>query len=196
MADFRTMKKHKMFLTLKRDLAMAVQAVHMAKELVNNSHRQIKEEEGRRIAAVDSFALGEKRIHELNTKLTEADRERKSAKAALQGAERQVENQCKQLRQTEDELVVAKEHIGVLKKKLEEAENAMEKVKQEGYDVGVAETEETLRVEVPGVCRTYCLQVWNEAVEVSSALRRAENVYYPPAIRASGSSGSKADNLS
>ena len=55
--------------------------------------------------------------------------------------------------------------------------------------MGVVETEEALKAEVMGVCRTYCLQVWNEAldqagVEASSALRRAENVYYPPAIRA------------
>jgi len=40
--------------------------------------------------------------------------------------------------------------------------------------------------------------VWNEAlnlvgVEVSSALRRAENVYYPPAIQAPGSSASQDD---
>ena len=41
-------------------------------------------------------------------------------------------------------------------------------------------------------------QVWNKAlkqagVEASSALRKAESAYYPPAICASDSSGSKAD---
>ena len=40
--------------------------------------------------------------------------------------------------------------------------------------------------------------MWNKAlnqagVEASSTLRRVESVWYPPAIRASGSSGSKAD---
>ena len=64
----------------------------------------------------------------------------------------------------------------------------------------MAETEEALRVEVSGVCRNYCLQVWNKAlnqagVETSSVLRKAESVYYPPAIRASSSSSSKADIL-
>ena len=73
----------------------------------------------------------------------------------------------------------------------------MEKAKQDGYDIEVAETEETLRAKVFGVCRTYCLQVWNEAlnqvgVEASSTLWGAENIYYPPAIRVSSSSGSKA----
>ena len=64
--------------------------------------------------------------------------------------------------------------------------------------MGVAETEEALRAEVSEVCRFYCLQVWNEAfdqarVETSSSLKRAKSVYYLPTIRASGSSGFKAD---
>ena len=64
--------------------------------------------------------------------------------------------------------------------------------------MGVVEIEEALRVEVLEVYRYYCLQVWNEAlnqagVEAPSALRKVESVYYPPAIRVSGSSGSKVD---
>ena len=64
--------------------------------------------------------------------------------------------------------------------------------------MGVVETEEALKAEVSEVCRFYCLQVWNEAlgqvgVKVSSALKRAKNVYYLPAIRTSGSSSFKAD---
>ena len=56
----------------------------------------------------------------------------------------------------------------------------------------MAKTEEALKAEVAEVCRFYCLQVWNEAldqagVEAFSTLRRAKNVYYPPAIRSSGS---------
>ena len=50
------------------------------------------------------------------------------------------------------------------------------------------------------MCRSYYLQVWNEAfnqarVEASSTLRKAKSVYYPPAIRASSSSGSKVDTV-
>ena len=105
----------------------------------------------------------------------------------------------------------SKEQIAALRKKLEEAqklkdqaerlkdeaekakieaEKARDEAEQHGYDVGVAETEETLRAEVPTVCRTYCAQTWDEAlnragVEASSELRRPENIYYPPTIRAS-----------
>lgn len=60
----------------------------MAEELVNNSHKQMNEEEGRHIAAVDAFALTEKRIQDLNTKLIKVDREKKSIETALQEAER------------------------------------------------------------------------------------------------------------
>ena len=67
----------------------------MAKELVNKSHQQIKEEEGRQIATVEAFSLAKKRIQEINTKLIKVDRDNKSAEAALQGTERQAKSQCK-----------------------------------------------------------------------------------------------------
>jgi len=59
--------------------------------------------------------------------------------------------------------------------------------------VGVAKTKEVLKAKISGVGRTYCLQVWKEAlnqtgVEASSTLRRAKNVYYPLVIRAYGPS--------
>ena len=58
---------------------------------------------------------------------------------------------------------------------------------QDRYDRGVAETKEALRAEVLKVCRFYCLQVWNEALDqarvvASSALRKVESVYYLLAI--------------
>ena len=161
----------------------------------------MKEEEGRCVAAVKAFELAEKKSQNLNAKLVEADRDKKSAEATLDGVERQVEAQHKQLRQAEDELSIAKSQFKVLTKKLEEAEKAKEQAEQYGYDIGVVETEEALKVEVLELCRFYCLQVWNEAldqagVEASSTLRRVENVYYPSAICASGSLSSKADSVS
>ena len=69
-----------------------------------------------------------------------------------------------------------------------EAECSKEKVKEEAYDSGVAETQAALKAQVPWVCRLYCSQVWNEAlkqagVEASSDLWKVERVYYPPTIR-------------
>ena len=46
-----------------------------------------------------------------------------------------------------------------------EAKSSKEKVEEEAYDLGVAETQATLKAQVPGVCRLYCSQVWNEALK-------------------------------
>ena len=40
------------------------------------------------------------------------------------------------------------------------AEKERDKAEQHGYDVGVAETEDVLRAEVPAVCRACCAQTW------------------------------------
>ena len=92
-----------------------------------------------------------------------------------------------------------------MKKKLEEvekakalAERARDKTEQHEYEVGVAETENTLRVEVPAVCRTYYALTWCESLnqagfEASSMLRKAKSVYYPLTICTLSSTDSKAD---
>lgn len=51
--------------------------------MVKNSHRKMKDEEGRRIATLDAFNVAEKQIQELNKKLTEVNRDKKSTKVAL-----------------------------------------------------------------------------------------------------------------
>ena len=38
------------------------------------------------------------------------------------------------------------------------SEKEKDKAEQHDYDVGVVETEDTLRAEVPAVCRAYCTQ--------------------------------------
>ena len=108
-----------------------------------------------------------------------------------------------------------KTQIATLKKKLEkvekakalskkakdDAEKAKDEAEQHRYDVGVVETEDTLRAEVPAMYRTYCALVWDEAlnqvkVKASFVIRKAESVYYPPAIRPLSSLDSKADLVS
>ena len=63
----------------------------------------------------------------------------------------------------------------------------------------MAETEVALKAQVPGVCRLYCSQVWNEAlkqagVDASSNLWKAECVFYPPAIREDAAPSSEAQD--
>ena len=68
------------------------------------------------------------------------------------------------------------------------AEKERDEAEQHGYDVGVAETEDTLRAEVPAVCRAYCTQTWEEAlnqagIEAFSELRKPENIVFPLALQ-------------
>ena len=68
------------------------------------------------------------------------------------------------------------------------AEKERDEAEQHDYDVGVAETEDTLRAEVPTMCRAYCTQTWEEAlnqarIEASSELRKPENIVFPLALQ-------------
>ena len=78
--------------------------------------------------------------------------------------------------------------------------NSKEKAEEEAYDLGVAETQATLKAQVPRVCRLYYSQVWNEALKqagvvASFDLWKVENVYYPPAIRETAPSSSEARDV-
>ena len=46
-----------------------------------------------------------------------------------------------------------------------EAEVAKETAEDDGYNAGVAETQAILKAQIPGVCRLYCSQVWEEALK-------------------------------
>ena len=106
-------------------------------------------------------------------------------------------------------MVTAKKQIAALRQQLEEAnrlkalaekakaqaeedklkaEKERDEAEQHGYDVGVAETEDAFRAKVPAVCRAYCAQTWEEAlnqagVEASSGLRKPESIIFPLALQ-------------
>ena len=163
--------------------------------MMNFSHRRMKEEEGKRIVAVDAFQVAEKSNKDLKAKLVELEKERKYVATALDNVEKQAKSQQLLLRNAEDQLAVSKEQIAASKKKLEEAEKAKtlvekakeeadkarDEVEQQGYEVGVAEIEDALKAEIPTICRTYCTLTWDKAlnqagVEASSMLRKEESV--------------------
>ena len=123
------------------------------------------------------------------------------------------------MREANDQLASSKEQLVTLRKQLEEAQRLKDQAKkakaeakkakaeaekerdeaeQLGYDIGIAEIEDALKAEVPAVCRAYCAQTWEEAlnrvgVEASSELRRLENVFFPQAIQASGLASNQKD---
>ena len=189
----------------------AVQATFRLEEITNNYYQQLEDEKKRRTTAVQTLTITENNNAKLKEKLTSEKHARRSANLALEGIQRQAKDQRNHLRKTTDQLTAAREEMATLKKQLDEAqrlkdqvekskaeaekarieaEKARDEAKQKGYDLGVAETEEILRVKVPVVCHIYCTQIWDEAlnrvgVEASSELRKPENVFYPSVIRAS-----------
>ena len=158
--------------------------------------------------AVQTVTISEHDLAKTKKKLLTKEQARKSVDSAIEGFQKQAKDQGKRLREANAELKAAREQVAVLKKHLEEtqklreqakksreeaerakaeAEQATNEAEQKGYEIGVVETGETLRAEVPMVCHIYCAQTWDEAlnrarVEASSKLRKAENVFYPPAI--------------
>ena len=60
---------------------------------MDHAYAQLKDEEARRVSAVKTLAMAEKKIKDLGIKLTETDRERKSAEATLVGTKKQAKGQ-------------------------------------------------------------------------------------------------------
>ena len=155
-----------------------------------------------RVATVQTLAVAENSNADLKKRLTAKKQARKSADSALEGAERQVESQRKLAREANDQLAASKEQLAALKKQLEEAqrlrdqaekakakaERERDEAEQHGYDVGMVETEDALRAEVPVVCHAYCIQTWEEAlnragIDSSSELRKPENIFFSPTVQ-------------
>ena len=127
----------------------------------------------------------EQDLADARKKLLAEEQARKSADSTLEGYHKQAEDQGNCLREANAELIKAREQVAALKKHLEEtqklreqaeksreeaekakteAERAMNEAEQRGYEVGIAETEEALRAEVPVMCRIYYAKTWDKAL--------------------------------
>ena len=113
----------------------------------------------------------------------------------MKSAKVQAEDQCKELYTTQLNLATEKAAVLNLQSKLQRAEEAL-KVAQEAaiaaetsvYERGVLETERRLTAEVTVVCREYCAETYNQAlnragIPADSDLRRTDEVYYPEDLR-------------
>ena len=72
-----------------------------------------------------------------------------------------LKKQLKEAQRLKDQAEKAKAEA---EKAKTEAEKEKDEAEQPGYDIGVAETKDTLKAEVPAVCRAYCTQTWEEAL--------------------------------
>ena len=158
---------------------------------------------------MQTLTIAENSNADLKKKLVAEEQARKSADVALKGVERQAESQRKLANEANEQLATSKEQLAALKKQLKEAkklrdqaekarvqaeedkakgEKERDETEQHGYDVGIVETEDALKAEVPTVCRAYCTQTWEEAlnrarIDASSELKKLENIIFPPALQ-------------
>ena len=165
--------------------------------------------------ATRTLKTSEDNLAKAKTALTDAIRDRDSASAGLSSAQKQAEDQLRIAKELINDLnkrlITAEHDKGVAEYARDEAmrakreaefarnevETAKETAEDNGYNTRVAETQAILKAQIPGVCRLYCSQVWEEAlkragVNASSNLWKAENIFYPTAIREDTSTSSKA----
>ena len=154
-------------------------------EIYHSVSQQLDDERKRRVAVVQTLTIAESSNADLKQKLKDEEQARRSSESTLKGAETQAESQRKLSNEIKGQLVAAKEQMVALKQQLEEtnklkdlaekakfqaeedkgkAEKERDEAEQHDYDVGVVETEDAFRVEVPAVCRAYCAQTWEEAL--------------------------------
>ena len=196
--------------------------------MADNQGRTLDLEREKHLDATRTLKNSEADLLKARENLKEATRAKDNAEAGLAGAQKQAEDHTRRLKEADEQLQIAKEQIVDMKKKLVEAEEAKnvaiwardeavkakkkakftrteaeyskEKAEEEAYDAGVAETEAALKAQVPGVCKLYCSQVWNEAlkrarVDALSDLWKAECVLNPPAIREDATPSSEVRNV-
>ena len=87
------------------------------------------DERKRRVTVVQLFNIADQSIKDLRKKLAEEEKARKSADAALEGAERQAKEQRQLLHEAKDQLASSQEQMAALKKKLEKAQNSKIKLR-------------------------------------------------------------------
>ncbi|XP_030923469.1 golgin subfamily A member 6-like protein 6 [Quercus lobata] len=196
MAKIKNVRNNELILNNKRYLGMIIQNTFKLDEILNSCYNQLEDERKKQAMAVQTLTTSEQDLAAAKKKLLVEEQACKSTDSALEGFQKQAEDQEKRLREANAELKATWEQVAVLKKHLEETqklreqaeksreeaerakaevEQAMNEAEQKGYEIGVAEMEETLRAEVP-------------------MLRKPENVFYPEAIYTSASPSSQAED--
>ena len=160
---------------------------------MNNRSKAAENERNKCITTSKTLRASEDELAKAKADLTIAIRERDSVSAGLASAQKQAEDQTKRVLEAEDQLRIAKDLIEGLNKKLaaaehdkgmaeyardealrakQEAEFARNETKvpketaeDDGYNAGVAKTQAILKAQIPGLCRFYCSQVWEEALK-------------------------------
>ena len=84
--------------------------------MLNNCYQQLEDERKKRASAVQTLTISEHNLADTRKKLIAEEQAPKSADSALEGVQRQAEDQRKRLREANEELKATKDQMAVLKK--------------------------------------------------------------------------------
>ena len=88
---------------------MAIQSTFRLEEMSNSLSQQLDEERKRRVTTMQTLTIAENSNTDLRKKLIVQEQARKSADAALKGAEKQAESQRKLTNEAKEQLAASKE---------------------------------------------------------------------------------------
>ena len=167
----------------------------MAEDWVKDARSEAKAEFNARSEIEKKVSNLKEDQAKLSEQLKEAIRVRDSFEAGLKNAEKQAEEQRKQLHYTEINLATEKQLVMEFCKELQKAKEAAQLAKEAAaakkqavYTLGVEETQARLTEELSAVCKEYYGISWAKTLDaigvpVGSDLRRPESIYYGPEIR-------------
>ena len=170
------------------------QQVYVAKDWVRSATNSLNAKIQNRHDVEKALGTANHEKTQLAEKLKVAENGRKSAEAGLKSAEAQAEDQCKELYTTQLNLTTEKAAVLNLQSKLQRdevlkvAQEATIAAETSAYERGVLEMETRLTAEVTAICKEYCAETYNQALDragipANSNLRRTNQVYYPEDLR-------------
>ena len=161
-----------------------VQVSFMAKEWVDHAFSKSWKAENKLAHLNKALAKVEKKYKDSLFHLNEAEKGRRSAEVALEGAENQVEEMRVSLKKIEMQLASTKEQIKLQLKEIKGKNAKNAKAEQIAYDAGMTKTTQSLTIQLKDVARAFCLEVWGEALNTARVsadfdLKGSDKVYYP-----------------
>ena len=107
-----------------------IQNTFKVDEMLNACSDQLDDERKRRTMAVQTLSKFEQGLADARKKLQVEEQAHKSAKSALEGYQKQAEDQGNRLREANTELKKAQEQVLVLRKHLEETQKLRERAEK------------------------------------------------------------------
>ncbi|XP_065632607.1 uncharacterized protein LOC136068822 [Quercus suber] len=124
MAELNSLRSKQVFLSLKRYMGMAIQAIYRLEGAANNRGKALDQERDWRFQATQALKNSEADLAKTREDLKAMTRARDSAAFSLEGAQNQAKEQTRRLGEVEEQLQIARDLITDLQAKVTVVEGA------------------------------------------------------------------------